>query len=161
MTDSTSNHRIHPLATAVAAAVTTLAALGTPAWAQSETLMLEEVVVTAQKRDQSVQDVPSSVSVLSETMLKDFNMQDFSELEQLTPGLVLETKSARAGSIAMRGIDYNPNSAAEQAVDVYWNDTPVRGGGGDRLQHSPGLTAAGSHPANPGPLRPQGRPGHG
>jgi iron complex outermembrane receptor protein len=130
MTDSKSNYRIHPLAAAIAATVATLTTLVTPAWAQSEGLMLEEVVVTAQKRDQSAQDVPSSVSVISESMLRDYNMQDFSELEQLTPGLVLETKSARAGSIALRGIDYNPNSAAEQAVDVYWNDTPVRGGGG-------------------------------
>jgi len=106
--------------------------VGTTAWAQPENsgLMLEEVVVTAQKRDQSLQDVPSSVSVLSEAMLRDFNIQDFSELEQLTPGLVLENRNARSGSISMRGIDYNPNSAAEQAVDVYWNDTPVRGGGG-------------------------------
>lgn len=129
MINSRCNFDIRPLAAAVAAVCAgTLVAL--PSWAQSEGLVLEEVVVTAQKRDQSVQDVPSSVSVLSETMLKDFNMQDFSELEQLTPGLVLETKSARSGSIALRGIDYNPNSAAEQAVDVYWNDTPVRGGGG-------------------------------
>ena len=118
----------HPLAAAIAAA--TLCTMATPALAQSTGLVLEEVVVTAQKRDQSAQDVPSSISVLSGSMLKDYNMQDFSELEQLTPGLVADTKDARAGSIALRGIDYNPNSAATQAVDVYWNDTPVRGGGG-------------------------------
>ena len=118
-----------PLAIAVAA---TVSILGTTAWAQSENsgLMLEEVVVTAQKRDQSLQDVPSAISVLSGSMLRDFNVQDFAEVEQLTPGLTLEGKDARSGSIALRGIDYNPNSAAEQAVDVYWNDTPVRGGGG-------------------------------
>jgi iron complex outermembrane receptor protein len=115
--------------TAAIAALCAGVTLTTPAWAQSG-LVLEEVIVTAQKRDQSIQDVPSSVSVLSGTMLKDFNMQSFADLEQLTPGLVTETRAARTGSIALRGIDYNPNSAAEQAVDVYWNDTPVRGGGG-------------------------------
>lgn len=130
MPNSSVNHRMRPLAAAISTALATLTAIATPAWAQSEGLMLEEVVVTAQKRDQSAQDVPSAINVLSGTALKDYNMQDFSELEQLTPGLVAETKDARAGSISLRGIDYNPNSAATQAVDVYWNDTPVRGGGG-------------------------------
>jgi len=132
MTDSTHskpNHRIHPLATAIAT-VCAGTALASPAWAQSEGLMLEEVVVTAQKRSQSVQDVPSTVNALAGTLLEDYTIQDFSELEQVTVGMTLEAKSPRAGSISLRGIDYNPNSAAEQAVDVYWNDTPVRGGGG-------------------------------
>lgn len=129
MNNSKTNYSLRPLALAISAA---LSAICPSAWAQSETsgLMLEEVIVTAQKRDQSVQDVPSSINVLSESMLKDYNMQDFAELEQLTPGLVAETRAARSGSISLRGIDYNPNSAAEQAVDVYWNDTPVSGGGG-------------------------------
>jgi len=130
MNKSNPRNAIRPLVIAVATA--TASTLGPAAWAQSGNsgLMLEEVVVTAQKRDQSLQDVPSSVSVLSGSMLEDYSLQDFSELEQLTPGLVADTKDARAGSIALRGIDYNPNSAAAQAVDVYWNDTPVRGGGG-------------------------------
>lgn len=128
MANSTSNHRSHRMIAAVTV-VCAGALLGTPSWAQSD-LVLEEVIVTAQKRDQSVQDVPSSVNVLSASMLEDYTMQDFSELEQLTPGLVAETRDSRSGSIALRGIDYNPNSAAAQAVDVYWNDTPVRGGGG-------------------------------
>lgn len=121
---------LNPLAIAVTAA---LAVMACPVSAQSE-LVLEEVVVTAQKRDQSLQDVPSSVSVISESMLNDFEMNDFSDLEQLTPGLVMENRDARSGSISLRGIDYNPNSAAAQAVDVYWNDTPVSALGGGVFQ---------------------------
>jgi iron complex outermembrane receptor protein len=129
MNYSSRNNPIRPLTIAVAA---TLSAMGTMAWAQSEGggLVLEEVIVTAQKRDQSAQDIPSAINVIGGSALKDYNLQDFSDLEQLTPGLVAETKDARSGSIALRGIDYNPNSAAAQAVDVYWNDTPVAGGGG-------------------------------
>lgn len=130
MKSSHRNLTLSPLAIAVAAA---MAALTNTASAQSE-LMLEEVVVTAQKRDQSLQDVPSSVSVIDASMLSDYDMKDFSDLEQLTPGLVMETRDARSGSISLRGIDYNPNSAAAQAVDVYWNDTPVSALGGGVFQ---------------------------
>lgn len=126
---SSRSNPVRPLTIAVAA---TLSAMGSMAWAQSEGsgLMLEEVVVTAQKRDQSAQDIPSAINVIGASAIKDYNLQSFADLEQLTPGLSMETKDARAGSIALRGIDYNPNSAAAQAVDVYWNDTPVAGGGG-------------------------------
>lgn len=129
MKESTGHRLLHPLTLAIAA---TLSSVGTTAWAQSESsgLVLEEVTVTAQKREQSAQDIPSAINVISESALKDYNLQNFSDLEQLTPGLVAETRDARAGSISLRGIDYNPNSAATQAVDVYWNDTPVAGGGG-------------------------------
>jgi len=129
MNESTRHRLIRPLPFAIAAV---LAGVGTTTWAQSESsgLVLEEITVTAQKREQSSQDVPSSINVISDTALKDYNLQSFADLEQLTPGLVAETRDARAGSISLRGIDYNPNSAATQAVDVYWNDTPVAGGGG-------------------------------
>lgn len=119
-------HKMKRVKLAVAVGLATATAQG---WAQGA-MTLEEVVVTAQKRDQSAQDVPSTINVLSASQLADFNLQDFSDLENMTPGLTTESLSARAGSIAIRGIDYNPNSAAAQAVDVYWNDIPVRGGGG-------------------------------
>jgi len=93
------------------------------ALAQSEDLVLEEVIVTAQKREQSLQDVPSTVnSALGET-LRDYNIFEFSDLEKMTPGLDMRKINGRAGSVALRGVTYNPNSAATQAVDVYWNDT--------------------------------------
>ena len=118
------------LSIAVAAAI---GSFGTVAVAQSN-LTLEEVVVTAQKRDQSLQDVPSSVNILQGSKLDDYQLQSFADLEQLTPGLVAENLDARSGSISLRGIDYNPNSAAAQAVDAYWNDTPVSAQGGGVFQ---------------------------
>jgi len=102
--------------------------------ALAQDFALEEVVVTAQKREQSLQDVPSSISVIDENALRDFKLDDFADLEALTPGMVMENRDARAGSISLRGIDYNPNSAAAQAVDVYWNDTPVSALGGGVFQ---------------------------
>lgn len=67
-------------------------------------------------------------------MLNDYQVQNFADLEQLTPGLVANNLDSRSGSISLRGIDYNPNSAAAQAVDAYWNDTPVSALGGGVFQ---------------------------
>jgi len=94
-----------------------------PVMAQEDmSFALEEVVVTAQKREQSLQDVPSTVNAIQGDNLTDLKLFNFSDLEQVTPGLDMRTIDGRAGSIALRGVDYNPNSAAAQAVDVYWND---------------------------------------
>lgn len=88
-------------------------------------LMLEEVVVTAQKREQSLQEVPSTVNAIQGDALTDLKLFNFTDLEQVTPGLDMRGIDGRAGSIALRGVDFNPNSAAAQAVDVYWNDATL------------------------------------
>lgn len=95
------------------------------AYSQTSANVLEEIIVTAQKRDQVVQDVPATVNAISAETLEDFNILSFESLEQITPGLDTRSVGGRSGSIALRGVEYNPNSAAAQAVDVYWNDTTL------------------------------------
>ena len=97
-------------------------AIAAPVSAQDgEPLMLEEVVVTAQKRTESVQDVPFTVNALQGDALMEMQLTNFEDLVLVTPGLDMRNIDGRAGSIALRGVDFNPNSAAAQAVDVYWN----------------------------------------
>jgi len=63
------------------AMATAIALLTTPVMAQ---MQLEEVIVTAQKRQQTVQNVPSSVAAISEEMLNKTNSRDFSDLNKPT-----------------------------------------------------------------------------
>jgi iron complex outermembrane receptor protein len=96
------------------------------AMAQNDTgFALEEIVVTAQKREQSLQDVPSTVNAIQADALTDLKLFNFSDLEQVTPGLDMRNIDGRAGSIALRGVDFNPNTGAAAAVDVYWNDVTL------------------------------------
>lgn len=95
---------------------------------ESPALVLEEVVVTAQKRVESLQDVPSSINAISGEALKDYNVQNFTDVEQLTPGLDITKTTGRNGSISLRGISFDPSSAADAAVTVYWNEVLVDGG---------------------------------
>jgi outer membrane receptor protein involved in Fe transport len=106
--------------TAIAAA---LALAATPAMAQ---LVLEEVIVTAQKRTESVQDISATVNVVSGDSVNKFAAFDFNSLQQQTAGLTLASPNARSSTIAMRGVSVDPESGTAAAVDTYWNDAVVR-----------------------------------
>ena len=86
---------------------------------------LEEVIVTAQKRSESVMEIPSTVNVIDGEALKDFNVFSFTDLGALTAGLEIDSFNGRSGRINLRGIDYNPNSASEATVTTYWNQAIV------------------------------------
>jgi iron complex outermembrane receptor protein len=114
------NHRHASLASAVA-----IALLASSTVAQAQQLVLEEVIVTAQKRSESIQDIPSAVNVIDGDTLKDFNALKFEDLEALTAGLQITSLSGRSGRMSLRGISHTPVSAAEAAVTTYWNDAIV------------------------------------
>ncbi len=65
--------------------------------------VLEEVLVTAQKREQTLQDVPISISVATAQDIADINAFNFKDLEQLTPGVSLFT-GLQSASIRLRGV---------------------------------------------------------
>ncbi len=88
--------------------------------------MLEEVIVTAQKRSESVQDIAASISVVGGKELQKYNIFDFSALEQLTAGLTLNNSSARNQTISLRGMTYDSEGPSNPVVDAYWNSLPVR-----------------------------------
>jgi iron complex outermembrane receptor protein len=106
--------------TAIAAA---LAMTTAPALAQ---LVLEEVIVTAQKRVESVQDISATVNVVSGDDINRFQAFDFNSLADQTAGLTLASPNARNSLISMRGVSVDPESGASAAVDPYWNDAVVR-----------------------------------
>ena len=119
-----SKHRYNDRSTSLASAVA-LALLGSSGLAQAQDAMLEEIIVTAQKRSESIQDIPSTVNVIDGDALKDFNVFSFTDLDALTAGLNITSFNGRSGRIDLRGIDYNPNSAAEATVTTYWNQAIV------------------------------------
>jgi len=107
--------------TAIAA---TLALLSVPTVADD--LVLEEVIVTAQKRTESVQDIAATVNVLTGQDIDKFAAFDFNSIQQQTAGLTLSQPNARNNSISMRGVSVDPEAGVSSAVDVYWNDAIVR-----------------------------------
>lgn len=87
------------LTTAVSAAV--LATMvSSPAWAQS----LEEVIVTATKRSESVQDVPLAITALSGEFINKVNLDDVKDLVSFTPGVTGNSQDSFIDAISVRGI---------------------------------------------------------
>jgi len=112
----TPNFKLVGVAAAVAAALGT-----TSAWAQEpEATNLDEVIVTAQKVEQSVIDVPLSISVLGSDDLEktqSLNMQDY---VKLVPGLQLTQSQPGFGRLVIRGINTGGVAAT---VGVYVDET--------------------------------------
>lgn len=101
---------------ATVAATVMAAGLGAQsAWANGE---LEEIVVTAQKRAESVADVPISISVVTGNQLRSYGINNLEQLSYSVPNLKI-TQTALANRIAIRGIASGDNKGFEQSVAMF------------------------------------------
>ena len=108
------------------ATLAALLALPVTAYAQPgagdsrEILVLEEVIVTARKREQSLQDVSVSVAALPESILKEAFLTDSEDLTQLVPSLNIQKSGApRGSSFNIRGVGTQSfSSAVEPSVST-------------------------------------------
>ena len=92
--------------------------LGVPAaWAQSEGL--EEIVVTARKRDESYQDVPVAVNVFSAEEIRSAGIERPQDFIALTPNMTMvQTQNQGTSFITVRGISQARNSEPSVAVMI-------------------------------------------
>ncbi len=79
---------------------------------------LDEVVVTAQKREESLQDVPLSVEAVSGAKLADAGIVRLDDLKAYVPNLQM-TETGIANNIYIRGIGSGLNHGFEQSVSTY------------------------------------------
>jgi len=91
-----------------------------PAHADEATGDEHDIVVTAQKREQRLIDVPQSVSVVSGDALENVQATNFSDYLKLVPGLQLNQTTAGFGRLVLRGV--NTGSVAS-TVAVYQDET--------------------------------------
>ncbi len=107
-------------ASASLAALSTLA-FGAAAHAQDDAApSVDEIIVTAQKRSQSLQDVPIVVTAVSGQLLKDTGVRDIKDLTILTPGLlVTSTTGENVTTARIRGVGtVGDNPGLESSVSV-------------------------------------------
>ena len=99
-----------------------LALLAGPATAQQ--LMLEEVIVTAQKRAESLSDVPISVSAVGGERMQDAGILDLADLTPYVPNF--QKADTSIGSyLTIRGIGSGINQGFEQSVVQYVDDVAL------------------------------------
>jgi iron complex outermembrane recepter protein len=95
---------------------------------ESEAEKLEEVVVTAQKRVERLQEVPISISVLSGEELDKSSVPGITEALRRVPGVVVMADSVRAGGtqLALRGVAASgPTYNGASPVGYYLDSVPM------------------------------------
>ena len=98
-----------------------------PAAAQDRAVnSIEEVIVTSQRVEESLQDVPIAVTALTSEMLDDMQIESGSDLQMITPSLSFQGGDAGGGTFNIRGITNLAVSAtSESGVEIHVNDLPV------------------------------------
>lgn len=88
---------------------------------------LEEIVVTAQKREQNMQSVPVSVTALGAEAIENQRIGDFSDLSRAAPSLTItQTTSSPNNAIILRGVGtFAFSIGVEPSVAVIIDDMPV------------------------------------
>ena len=102
---------------AIASAVM-LALASAAAAAQEDVITLSEITVTAQKRTESLQDVPLAVSAVSGTKIAEAGIMKIEDLKNYVPSLFM-TETAIGNNISIRGIFSGVNPGFEQSVGTY------------------------------------------
>jgi iron complex outermembrane receptor protein len=87
------------------------------AFAQQAGTEIEELVVTAEKREQSLQDVPGAISAFTDKRRERVGINSVQDLTDFTPGLAYATNNDR---LALRGIGrFTNNRSSDGGVAVY------------------------------------------
>jgi len=121
--------------TVLSQAIATALIASSPAFVYAQDAVLEEVIVTATRRAQSIEDVPYNISALSGDELAEAGISQAAELFRVLPGINFIDLGPRSGvnnsNLIIRGInseDLARNSGPLQTapvVSTYINETPV------------------------------------
>lgn len=119
-----------PLGSAIAIVASLLAA--DVALAQQT---VEEIVVTARKREENLQDVPMAIAAFSADQLTRSQVDNITDLQKMTPNITInETSGLTAGAVQVfiRGIGNDPGF--DQGVGIYLDDVYLNTATGSLLE---------------------------
>jgi iron complex outermembrane recepter protein len=110
--------------------------------AESANVQLEEIIVTATKRAESVQDIAMSIAVVGHQDIERRGLIGMEDYLRSIPGVNQIDRGGRDNAVVIRGITTSPefeNASSGTTVATYFDETPVtgaagRGGGGIDLR---------------------------
>ncbi|HEY7642823.1 MAG TPA: TonB-dependent receptor [Steroidobacteraceae bacterium] len=112
-------------------AVAVVTALSTPAFAQEAAQsggVLEEVLVTAQKRTENLQEVPLSIQAIGTEQLENLHVKGFEDYVRYLPTVSYQTFGPGFALVYMRGVasggDGN-HSGSQPSVGIYLDEQPI------------------------------------
>ena len=102
--------------------------------AEQKSVVLDSIKVTAQSREQELKDVPISVTVLDDTMIKQLVATNLGDLDGFVPGLEITSSSITQPRYSIRGISTGDfGVGTDSAVGVYIDGVYAARSGGAML----------------------------
>ena len=123
MTNTVISRLLAGTASALLAATPALAQQGAADPANAPAINSNEIVVTAQKRSESVQTVPISMSVYTQADLERRGVTSLYDVSRIAPSLAVISSGPGENNLIVRGISSVAGSAA--TVGYYLDDTPI------------------------------------
>jgi outer membrane receptor protein involved in Fe transport len=94
--------------------------------AQAEDATVEELVVTAQKREQAINAVPMSITALTNEQMKEKGVDQVSDLARVIPGFFYTQTRVGTPIYSMRGVGFADFAiAGRPTVSIYHDEAPV------------------------------------
>ncbi len=101
-------------------------ALSPQVFAQTNEQEIEKITVTTQKRIQTIQDIPVSITAYGGEFLERLGINELDVLSDITPGLTIQEQSPNNPGFVIRGITSDSGSSqTAQRVSVYYNGVDV------------------------------------
>jgi iron complex outermembrane receptor protein len=95
--------------------------------AAPEEATLGEIVVTARRKSESLQEVPQTVNAVTSEALQKLNIRKFEDVQAVVPGLSLQSaNTGYSAAASLRGVTFDVNTGAQPTVALYLNDAPVQ-----------------------------------
>ena len=101
-------------------------------YATAQEAMLEEVVVTATRRSESLQDIPINITALNSAMIERDRLTDLVDIARVVPGMTVVDQGPRSSNtLTVRGLNVSPVNANDQdndggnTVGTYVGDIPL------------------------------------
>ncbi|OYQ33564.1 TonB-dependent receptor [Niveispirillum lacus] len=122
----------HPLALSIllcSAAAIAMPAQGQQAPAPSSGAMLEEIIVSARKRDETLKDVPFSINAMSADSMKDAGATNIEDVSRNIVGLSIQNLGPGQSQVAIRGISagqiVRDQPGVKEQVGVYLDESVI------------------------------------
>lgn len=116
----------------LALASVSLWAIAVPAFAQDApaeegAIDGNEIIVSARRREESIQDVPQVVNAVTADTISKLNLRKFEDIASVVPGLQLTPNANGIGSVTtIRGVNFDVNQSGNNGtVQFYYNDAPL------------------------------------
>jgi iron complex outermembrane receptor protein len=86
-----------------------------------------DIIVTARRREESLQDVPLTVQAVTAQEITKLNLREFREIQSVVPGLSLgQDSNGIATRATLRGVNFDVNASGNNGtIEFYMNDAPL------------------------------------